>query len=94
MFGVNPWMGHQSMEETMRYVHVAEHHPRLDLSSRKNETDSTRRGLAMLNARASFDLVPTVCQQRVKRGRKAKNFKLLDSGSSGSRTLGRRFFTT
>lgn len=64
MFGVNPWelnswLGHKSMEETMRYVHVAEHHrreiPPEVLHASEGVADNTRRTLAMLGARANVN---------------------------------------
>src|SRR5207249_47550 len=60
LFGVNPWtlnawMGHKSMEETMRYVHVAEHHqravPEVVRMAGSAVADLTARVLAMLSAR-------------------------------------------
>jgi hypothetical protein len=62
MFGVNPWdlnawMGHKSMEETMRYVHVAESRrleiPKEVVAAGAGEADLRRRVLAMLSARGS-----------------------------------------
>lgn len=60
LFGVNPWrlqawLGHKRIDETMRYVHVAESHPRpipaSILASGAAETDPDRRILAMLSVR-------------------------------------------
>ncbi len=60
MFGINPWtlnawMGHKAMEETMRYVHVAEHHhreiPEVVAAAGEAERDVTKRVIAMLSAR-------------------------------------------
>jgi hypothetical protein len=62
MFGVNPWtlnswMGHKSMEETMRYVHVAEHHhrqvPDAIIRAGQGEMDVGKRVIAMLGARGA-----------------------------------------
>jgi integrase len=60
LFGVNPWrlqswMGHKRIDETMLYVHVAEHHRR-DLPPEltdavAGETDPDRRVIGMLGAR-------------------------------------------
>lgn len=63
LLGVNPWrlmtwMGHKRIEETMRYVHVAETHarqiPREVLEAAEGEYDPDRRVLKMLGARASL----------------------------------------
>ena len=52
MLGVNPWtlmvwMGHKRIEETMRYVHVAQNHmrpiPEHVLKAGEGETDPDRR---------------------------------------------------
>ncbi len=60
LFGVNPWrlqawLGHSSMDQTQRYVHVAETHarelPPEVLAAAAGEADSDRRVLAMLAAR-------------------------------------------
>ena len=60
MFGVNPWklmawLGHKSITETMRYVHVAGDHmrptPDVVLEAGNEETDPDRRIIAMLGAR-------------------------------------------
>lgn len=63
MFGVNPWrlqawFGHKRIDETMRYVHVAESHPRelpdcVQLAAH-GIGDPDRRVLAMLGARGSY----------------------------------------
>ena len=59
-FGVNPWrlqawMGHQRIDETMLYVHVAEAHPRpippVLVEAGAGESDPDRRILAMMSAR-------------------------------------------
>jgi integrase len=61
LFGVNPWrlmtwMGHKRIEETLRYVHVAEAHAReLDptlLAVANDERDPDRRILRLLGARS------------------------------------------
>ena len=60
MFGVNPWklmawMGHKSITETLRYVHVAESHmrpiPEEVLEAAAGESDPDRRIIRMLGAR-------------------------------------------
>ena len=60
LLGVNPWrlqswMGHKRIDETMLYVHVAEHHrrdiPAEILAAGATEADPDRRVLAMLGAR-------------------------------------------
>ena len=60
LFGVNPWrlmtwLGHKRIDETMRYVHVAEAHRRdLDpelLAAAADERDPDRRVLKLLGAR-------------------------------------------
>ncbi len=60
MFGVNPWrlmawLGHKRIEETMRYVHVAQDHqreiPRVVLEAGAAFMDPDRRVLGMLGAR-------------------------------------------
>lgn len=63
LFGVNPWrlqawLGHKRIDETMRYVHVAESHSRelpdcVQLVS-QGIGDPDRRILAMLGARGSY----------------------------------------
>lgn len=62
MFGVNPWvlqewMGHKRLEETYRYVHVANAHrrplPEEVLHAMQSEIEPTRQTLAMLGARGS-----------------------------------------
>ena len=66
-FGVNPWqlmewMGHERIDETMGYVHVAERHrsipPEL-VAAGMHETDPTARIVAMLGARAGQNLAKT-----------------------------------
>jgi hypothetical protein len=61
MIGVNPWrlmawMGHKRIDETMRYVHVAEAHarpvPPEVQAAAEGEMDQDRRVLRMLGARA------------------------------------------
>jgi integrase len=65
LFGVNPWrlqswMGHKRIDETMLYVHVAEHHrrdlPAEVVEAAKGEADPDRRILSMLAARAVIDM--------------------------------------
>lgn len=60
LFGVNPWrlqtwLGHKRIDETMLYVHVAEHHtrdlPEGVLEASRGHDDPDRRILAMLGAR-------------------------------------------
>jgi hypothetical protein len=60
LLGVNPWrlmtwMGHKRIDETMRYVHVAEAHgretPKVLLEAVEGEYDPDRRVLKMLGAR-------------------------------------------
>lgn len=62
LFGVYPfvlqeWLGHKSMQETQRYVHVASAHrrelPAVVLSASRSVEDPTQRILAMLGARGS-----------------------------------------
>jgi integrase len=62
LFGVNPWrlqswLGHKRIDETMLYVHVAEHHrreiPEGIAAAGRNELDPDRRILKMLGARGS-----------------------------------------
>ena len=62
MFGVNPWrlqtwMGHKRIDETMRYVHLAENHRReitaSIIAATQSEIDPDRRILKMLGARGS-----------------------------------------
>jgi hypothetical protein len=51
------WMGHKRIDETMIYVHVAEHHrreiPEASATGALSETDPNRRILAMLSARGN-----------------------------------------
>jgi len=64
LFGVNPWrlmawMGHKKIDETMRYVHVADGHkrdlpPEL-LAAVAGETDPDRRILKLLGARTAVN---------------------------------------
>lgn len=76
MFGINPWtlnawLGHKAMEETMRYVHVAEHHhreiPELVRRAGGEEGDLTKRVLAMLGERAAVEFRGTSVAQEVGR---------------------------
>jgi integrase len=68
LFGVNPWtlqgwMGHKSITETMRYVHVAEAHGRElpgPVAKAAAVEDPTRRIVAMLSARAAVEPVSLV----------------------------------
>jgi integrase len=62
MFGVNPWrlmtwLGHKRMEETMRYVHVADAHarelPQEVLAAADGEHDPDRRILKLLGGRVN-----------------------------------------
>jgi integrase len=61
MFGVNPWrlmtwMGHKRVDETMLYVHVAEHRREIPsgvLKAGARELDPDRRIIAMLSERCS-----------------------------------------
>jgi len=63
LFGVNPWrlmtwLGHKRIEETMRYVHVADSHrrelpPEL-LAAAEGEFDPDRRILKLLGGRANL----------------------------------------
>jgi integrase len=61
LFGVNPWrlqawMGHKQIDETVRYVHVADAHrrdlPEPVVAAAARETDPDKRIIAMLGARA------------------------------------------
>jgi integrase len=63
LFGVNPWrlmvwMGHKRIDETMRYVHVAEAHrrqvPSEILKAGRLHLDPEERVLAMLAARGQY----------------------------------------
>ena len=62
LFGVNPWklqtwLGHKRIDDTMRYVHVAESHarelPEVVRQVGAGETDLDRRIVTMLGARGS-----------------------------------------
>jgi hypothetical protein len=62
LFGVNPWrlqawLGHKRIDETMRYVHVAEAHqrelPQVVCEAGNGVADPDKRVLAMLGARGS-----------------------------------------
>ena len=64
LFGVNPWrlmawLGHKSIEQTMRYVHVAEDHrrpiPPECLEAGDGEADPDLRIIKMLGARKGID---------------------------------------
>ena len=63
LFGVNPWrlqawMGHKRIDETMRYVHVAEDHmrplPEALTDAALGEADPDRRIVKMLCARRAL----------------------------------------
>ena len=63
MFGVNPWtlmnwLGHKSIEQTMRYVHYAKAHlrplPQPVIEASMGEPDPDRRIINMLSARTPF----------------------------------------
>ncbi|MCU1278318.1 MAG: hypothetical protein JWM53_1864 [bacterium] len=67
MFGVNPWtlmtwMGHKTITETMRYVHVANAHrrpiPPDVLAAPGTEVDPDRRIVMMLGSRGT-SVAPT-----------------------------------
>jgi integrase len=62
LFGVNPWslhtwLGHKRIDETMLYVHVAQHHsrelPEHIRNAARGIDDPDRRVIAMLSARGS-----------------------------------------
>jgi integrase len=65
LFGVNPWksmtwLGHKHMDETLRYVHVADNHrrelpPKL-IEAAAGEFDPDRRILKLLGARKAVNL--------------------------------------
>jgi integrase len=64
LFGVNPWrlmtwLGHKRIDETMRYVHVADSHrrdiPPKVLEAAAGEIDPDRRILKMLGSRAAVN---------------------------------------
>jgi integrase len=64
LFGVNPWrlmtwLGHKRIDETMRYVHVADSHrreiPPEVLAAATGEIDPDRRILKMLGSRAAVN---------------------------------------
>jgi hypothetical protein len=65
LFGVNPWrlmtwLGHKRMDETLRYVHVADDHrrelpPKL-IEAAAGEFDPDRRILKLLGARRAVEL--------------------------------------
>ena len=57
-FGLQSWLGHKRIEETMRYVHVAESHrrelpPEL-LDAAQGEHDPDKRILRLLGGRAKL----------------------------------------
>jgi integrase len=65
LFGVNPWrlmtwLGHKRMDETLRYVHVADDHrrelPRELIEAAAGEFDPDRRILRLLGARRAANL--------------------------------------
>jgi hypothetical protein len=65
LFGVNPWrlmtwLGHKRMDETLRYVHVADDHrrepPREVVEAAAGEFDLDRRILKQLGARRAASL--------------------------------------
>ena len=65
LFGINPWrlmtwMGHKRIDETMKYVHIAENHmrklPEVLIEAATGEPDPDRRVLKMLSARAQITL--------------------------------------
>lgn len=73
LFGANPWrlqawLGHTSIDVTMRYVHLAQHHlrslPPEIVAAGARETDPDRRVLAMLSARGND--VATAAKKRAK----------------------------
>jgi integrase len=81
LFGVNPWrlqawLGHKRIEETMRYVHVAENHareiPEHIQRAARGVDDPDRRVLAMLGARGS---APAEAEARIQ----------ISSSAAGSR---------
>jgi integrase len=73
MFGCNPWslmtwMGHKTISETMRYVHVANAHrrqiPEEVLRAAGTEIDPDRRVLLMLGARRGTPVAPTAAPNK------------------------------
>jgi integrase len=79
LFGVNPWrlmtwMGHKRIDETMRYVHVADGHSRelppalIDAAAAEHDPD--RRILRMLGGRKA---VPSLPQQSTPEGQHRGN---------------------
>ena len=65
LFGINPWrlmtwMGHKRIDETMKYVHIAENHmrklPEPIIDAARGEPDPDHRVLKMLSARAQITL--------------------------------------
>jgi integrase len=86
MFGVNPWslmswMGHKRMEETMGYVHVAQHRrrelPAEILAVGEAHRDPDRRVTAMLGARALVEVRGTVVAQEPPQARKRQKLQLV-----------------
>lgn len=75
-YGINPWrlmawMGHKQIDQTMRYVHVAEGHarplPEHVRAAADRETDPDRRVLAMLGARGEFsEILPKSGEKQAK----------------------------
>ncbi len=75
LFGVNPWrlqawLGHKRIDETMRYVHVVEAHPRelpkcVQVAA-QGIGDPDRRVLAMLGARGSVVAAATSASAEAK----------------------------
>jgi len=64
LFAINPWtlngwLGHKTMTETMRYVHVAQHHrrvlPPVVQAAGQGQRDDEHRVLALLAARGAID---------------------------------------
>jgi len=83
-FGVNPWrlmtwMGHKRVDETMLYVHLAEHHrraiPEAVLAAGAREVDPDHRILAMLGARCHVSW-----QQRGNAKRETAETKMISAG--------------
>ena len=67
-FGLQSWLGHKRIEETMRYVHVAHNHwrelPDAVKAAVGSEVDPDRRVVAMLGARGKSVATLSVADPR------------------------------
>ena len=99
LFGVNPWrlmtwLGHKHIDETMRYVHVADSHrrelPREILAAAEGEFDPDRRITKLMGGRAELRQPDGNTPKRQEGHANRVAFQVLTGGVDGTRTRGLR----